>query len=194
MHRSLLVRQVLPSAGIFAGLILAGITFDYALHRAGLAWVGLYLGPIGTILLLLSLLYSLRKRKLIRAGSPKSLLALHESLAWAGSLCLVLHSGIHFSAVLPWLALGAMLIVVASGLTGAVLLRRAIEVRDRSCYHPSCDAPPERLEIDHIHEHAKGGPTTQINGRPACGFHNRWRNQHPGADDDPDDGLAPPGT
>lgn len=127
MHRSLLVRQVLPSAGLFAGLILAGITFDYALHRAGLAWVGLYLGPIGTILLLLSLLYSLRKRKLIRAGSPKALLSLHESLAWAGSLCLVLHSGIHFSAVLPWLALGAMLIVVASGLTGAVLMRRAIE-------------------------------------------------------------------
>ncbi len=128
MHRSLLVRQVLPSLGIFAGLILAGITFDYALHRAGLAWVGLYLGPIGTALLLLSLLYSLRKRKLIRSGSPKALLKLHESLAWAGSLCLVLHSGIHFSAVLPWLALGAMLIVVASGLTGAVLLRRAIDV------------------------------------------------------------------
>lgn len=128
MHRSLLVRQVLPSAALFAGLILAGIVFDYALHRAGLAWVGLYLGPIGTILLLLSLLYSLRKRKLIRAGSPKALLSLHESLAWAGSLCLVLHSGIHFSAVLPWLALGAMLIVVASGLTGAVLLRRAVEV------------------------------------------------------------------
>jgi hypothetical protein len=100
MHRSLLVRQVLPSAGIFAGLILAGITFDYALHRAGLSWVGLYRGPIGTILLLLSLLYSLRTRKLIRAGSPKALLALHESLAWAGSLCLVLHRGIHFSAVL----------------------------------------------------------------------------------------------
>lgn len=68
--------------------------------------------------------------------------------------------------------------------TGA--LRRAIEVRDRSCYHPSCDEPPERLEIDHIHEASKGGETTQANGRPACGFHNRWRNTHPDPDDDPD--------
>lgn len=68
--------------------------------------------------------------------------------------------------------------------TGA--LRRAIEVRDRTCYHPSCDEPPERLEIDHIHEASKGGQTTQHNGRPACRFHNLWRNSHPDPDDDPD--------
>ncbi len=66
-------------------------------------------------------------------------------------------------------------------------LRRAIEVRDRTCCHPSCDEPAERLEIDHIHEHAKGGPTTQQNGRPACRFHNLLRNKHPDDSDDPDD-------
>jgi hypothetical protein len=65
-------------------------------------------------------------------------------------------------------------------------LRRAIEVRDRSCYHPSCDAPPERLQIDHIHEHAKGGPTTQGNGQPACGFHNLLKNKRPRSDPDDD--------
>ena len=68
--------------------------------------------------------------------------------------------------------------------TGA--LRRAIEVRDRSCYHPSCDEPPERLEIDHIHEHAKGGPTTQVNGQPACRFHNLLKNKRPQPDPDDD--------
>lgn len=61
-------------------------------------------------------------------------------------------------------------------------LRRAIEVRDRTCFHPSCDEPPERPQVDHIDQAAHGGPTTQINGRWACGFHNRRRNQHP--DDD----------
>ena len=65
-------------------------------------------------------------------------------------------------------------------------LRRALEVRDRSCYHPSCDAPPERLQIDHIHEHAKGGQTTQENGQPACDFHNIPKNKHPDPDEDPD--------
>lgn len=73
------------------------------------------------------MLYSLRKRKLIRSGSPKWLLKLHETLGWVGALCLLLHSGIHFNAVLPWLALVAMLVVVASGLTGAILLREAID-------------------------------------------------------------------
>jgi hypothetical protein len=64
--------------------------------------------------------------------------------------------------------------------------RRAVEVRDRECFHEGCNAPAERLEIDHIHEAAKGGRTTQANGRVACGFHNRWRNHHPDEPDDPD--------
>jgi hypothetical protein len=33
----------------------------------------------------------------------------------------------------------------------------------------------------HIHEHAKGGETTQGNGQPACGFHNLLKNKRPEA-------------
>ncbi len=146
LHRSLLVRQVLPALGLFLGLVAVGLGLDYALHRAGLAWVGRYLGPVGTLLLLLSLLYSLRKRKLIRHPSPRRLLELHESLAWAGALCLLLHSGIHFHAVLPWLALSAMLIVVASGLTGAVLLREA--VADLAAREGTAPADPDTRLLD----------------------------------------------
>jgi hypothetical protein len=68
-------------------------------------------------------------------------------------------------------------------------LRRAIEVRDRTCFHPSCDEVPERPEVDHIHEASKGGETTQENGRWGCGYHNRWRITHP---DEPDADPAPP--
>jgi hypothetical protein len=58
--------------------------------------------------------------------------------------------------------------------TGA--LRRAIEVRDRHCQHPSgCDVPAERCHVDHIRPYAEGGLTTQANGRCYCGFHNRQR-------------------
>ncbi|CAN5827405.1 hypothetical protein BH24ACT3_BH24ACT3_00560 [soil metagenome] len=59
-------------------------------------------------------------------------------------------------------------------------LRRAIEVRDRICFHPNCDEVPRRPEIDHIDPAAQGGAPTQDNGRLACGFHNRHRNHHPG--------------
>ena len=53
--------------------------------------------------------------------------------------------------------------------------RRAVEVRDRECFEPSCDVPAERCQIDHVRPRAEGGPTTQANGRPACAFHNRRR-------------------
>src|SRR5699024_1790250 len=72
--------------------------------------------------------------------------------------------------------------------TGA--LRRAIEIRDRVCFHPSRDDPPYREQDDHVHEAAKGGPTTQGNGRLACAFHNRLRNQRP--DPPPEDDPEPP--
>ena len=79
-------------------------------------------------------------------------------------------------------------------------LRRAIELRDRRCFHPSCDEVPQRPVIDHVDESSRGGPTTQDNGRYGCAFHNEWRNHHPddgwetGTPDvgDPDAGPDPP--
>ncbi len=88
-------------------------------------WIGRYLGIPGTILILLSFGYSMRKRKLIRFGQPKRLLQLHEILAWLGVLMILVHAGIHVYAILPWLALIAMLINVASGMTGQYLLDRS---------------------------------------------------------------------
>ena len=53
------------------------------------------------------------------------LLRLHEWMAWAGSLLVLVHAGVHFNAILAWLALAAMLVNIGSGLTGKYLLRRA---------------------------------------------------------------------
>lgn len=69
--------------------------------------------------------------------------------------------------------------------------RRAVEVRDRGCFHDCCDAAPEHLQVDHVLEASKSGLTTQDNGRLACGFHNRWRNHHPDPAE-PDDPDPPP--
>ncbi len=57
--------------------------------------------------------------------------------------------------------------------------RRAVEVRDRECFHPLCELPAEQCEIDHVQPWAAGGPTVAANGRAACGFHNRGRNRAP---------------
>ena len=68
--------------------------------------------------------------------------------------------------------------------------RRAIELRDRQCTHPYCDAPAEVCQGDHIDPFAAGGETTQENGRLLCGFHNRLRNQTEGGGEGPP--RAPP--
>ncbi len=117
--------RILPFALLYVGLLGAAIALDFLLHTAGLAWIGRYLGPIGTSTILVSFAYSLRKRGLVRWGKPSWLLRSHEALGWTGALMLLVHGGIHFNALLPWLAITAMLVVVASGLTGKFLLKDA---------------------------------------------------------------------
>jgi len=41
------------------------------------------------------------------------------------------------------------------------------------------DVPAADCDIDHVEPWAAGGPTTQANGRAACGFHNRARQRGP---------------
>jgi hypothetical protein len=38
------------------------------------------------------------------------------------------------------------------------------------CIWPGCHAPASRCEIDHLHEHGRGGATTQTNAAPLCGL------------------------
>lgn len=125
MERSLINKEVIPFLKIFGSLILATIITDALLHLFGHVWIGRWLGIPGTILILLSFLYSMRKRKKISFGKPKTLLALHETLTWIGALMILVHAGIHIYTILPWLALTAMLVNVISGMTGKFLLDRS---------------------------------------------------------------------
>jgi UPF0716 family protein affecting phage T7 exclusion len=131
----LIQREVLPFVASFALLALLALALDGLLHLLDLLWVGRWLGIPGTLLIIGSTAYSLRKRKLIQAGHPARLLRWHELLAWLGSLLVLVHAGVHFNAILGWLAVWAMLINVGSGLTGKFLLdrsrRRLEEARQR---------------------------------------------------------------
>jgi hypothetical protein len=125
MERSLVREEVLPFAALLGSLVVATIIADALLHQLGLVWIGRYLGIPGTVFILLSFFYSLRKRKLISVGKPKTLLNLHQAFAWLGALMILVHAGIHVYAILPWLALVAMLVTVISGMTGKYLLDRS---------------------------------------------------------------------
>jgi len=124
-RKSLLSRQIIPFYLSLALLGSVALALDALLHLLDAVWIGRYLGIPGVLLIMASSGYSLRKRKLITSGNPASLLRWHERLAWAGSLLILVHAGIHFNALLAWLAVWAMLINVASGLTGKFLLDRS---------------------------------------------------------------------
>jgi uncharacterized membrane protein (DUF485 family) len=121
----LISSEVLPFAIWLLGLAAAALVIDALLHLTDNVWIGRWLGIPGLVLILSSFAYSARKRKLTKRGKPAELLRQHERMAWLGSLLVLVHAGIHFNAVLAWAALLAMLVNVASGLTGKYLLNRA---------------------------------------------------------------------
>ena len=120
-------KHILPFTLLVTLLGVATIIGDYLLHRLDLVWVGRYLGIPGTLLIIGSLTYSLRKRKVIATGNVKSWLSMHEIGTWLGSWMVLLHAGIHFNAILPWLATIAMGVNVISGMVGKMLLARSRE-------------------------------------------------------------------
>ena len=124
---SLWRKHILPFTLLVTLLGVATVIGDYLLHRLNLVWVGRYLGIPGTLLIIGSLLYSLRKRKVIASGNVKSWLKMHEIGTWLGSWMVLLHAGVHFNAILPWLATLAMGVNVISGMVGKMLLARSRE-------------------------------------------------------------------
>jgi hypothetical protein len=91
-------------------------------------------------------------------------------------------------ALLPWMCTAMLESVIFDGpstiisvsrkrtFTGAI--RRAIQVRDRHCQHPSgCDTPAEDCDVDHTTEWSRGGLTAQWDGRIICPPQNRDKNK-----------------
>lgn len=127
MKQSIFIKHALPFIQWYALMIFITIVIDYLLHKFQLVLNGSYLGFAGTFFIMVSFLYSLRKRKIIKSGSPKRLLMFHEYLAWIGSIMLLVHAGIHFNSLIPWLAILMLLITVASGLVAKFLLKKSNE-------------------------------------------------------------------
>ncbi len=167
MLRSVVVGKVVSSLFWFGLLVLTALGSDYVLHRLNLYWVGRYFGIAGTVLILIALTYSLQKRKIVNVASPKVLLSMHETLSWAGALMLLVHAGVHFNALLPWMALLLLLIVVGSGFVGRLLLadaRAAMSARASTLAEQGLSAPEieKRLLLDAV----------------AVETMNRWRRVH----------------
>ena len=55
--------------------------------------------------------------------------------------------------------------------TGA--LRHAAQLSKTGCYWPACSITVSHCEIDHLQPRREDGRTNPGNGAPACGYHNR---------------------
>ncbi len=121
---------------------------------------------------------------------PEPLLCILAGEATVEDLCeLATGVVIHPSLIVPHLGRsqvqtfifdGAHRVIAASPQrTFRGMLRRAIQVRDRHCQHPSgCDAPITYCDVDHRVPHNDGGITTEANGELECEPHNRKSDLH----------------
>jgi hypothetical protein len=125
MANSTPVLEVIKFSVWFFILILIAILSDVVLHQFGLVWIGRYFGLAGSLIIVLSFMYSMRKRGLIKQGNIRKLLYYHEIACWTGSLFVLIHAGVHFSAIIPWIALAMVLLNLASGFVGRYLLKES---------------------------------------------------------------------
>ena len=58
--------------------------------------------------------------------------------------------------------------------------RRFAKTRDRTCRQPGCSQPVGRVDLDHVHAHAEGGPTDCDNLCCLCRRHHRLKTHAPG--------------
>ncbi len=151
MMTSLLIRRVVPLAASALVLLIASFAFDYLLHHFGLELVGRYLGVTGLLFFLVSFVYSARKKKIISTGQTKSFLRAHCVAGWIAALMVMVHSGIHYHALLPWGASALMLVVTASGYVGQHLVRRLRdEVRFQDAGAAGDAVSASRLSLDSL--------------------------------------------
>ncbi len=109
-------------SGLFLTIVLVvlnAVLLETILDLYGVEKHRLMTGILGTSLIILSFLYSLRKRrKFITVGNMKWWLRSHEWLAIAGSFVIFVHTGTHFKALVPVMTLIFMFTAFVSGLIG----------------------------------------------------------------------------
>lgn len=102
--------------------------FGHTQYGHAVGWAGL-----GTILLVF--IYSHRKRHSPIRQWPRGWFRVHMAAGLLGPLLIFLHSGAHYHAIVPILAMMAMVVVMGSGIVGqaihAYVLRRLKDERRR---------------------------------------------------------------
>ncbi|MDH3973077.1 MAG: hypothetical protein OEV42_02250 [Deltaproteobacteria bacterium] len=116
-------------SGLFLTIFLVvanAILIEIILDLFGVVKHRLITGIAGTSLIIFSFLYSMRKRKkLITFGKAKNWLQGHEWLSIFGTFIIFVHTGTHFTAIVPVITLIFMCVAFISGLIGRYVYNNA---------------------------------------------------------------------
>jgi hypothetical protein len=111
------LRKIVPA--IAAALVLAWAVSTQKLYTPG-SDIGYYMGLTGGVMMLMLLLYPLRKRiRFLQAlGRLRHWFRIHMFLGIAGPLLIILHSTFHLGSINATVAMVSMLLVAGSGVIG----------------------------------------------------------------------------
>lgn len=112
------------------------------------------------------------------AGSGRGDLFARDERTLVG-FCATLSHRQASKAVRYWRGRADRVVAASKQRTFRGTLRRAIQVRDRHCRHPSgCDAPIVECDVNHVRAYAEGGVTDERGGDLECEPHNRKSDLH----------------
>ena len=144
---------------IVAGVLLYGWANRGEGHIVAEEGIGYYLGIIGSVMMLMLLLYPLRKR--LRAfrviGNVRGWFRLHMLLGVIGPTLVILHSNFSLGSLNSTIAFFAMLTVAGSGYIGRFLYAHI----HRGLYGKKLSTQEMKTEIAALHEALALDETTQ---------------------------------
>lgn len=130
-------------------VIAIAIFIEIILDIYGIRGHRLFAGIVGTLVIIFSFCYSLRKRKTIfTSGRINNWLLTHEWLSITGSAIIFIHTGTHLKAFVPVIALIFMFTAFISGLIGSYVYDMA-KIRLRTQIYELKQKGLSESEIEH---------------------------------------------
>lgn len=162
-----LSRRAVLVAGLVAAAVAAAVTVEFLLSPRpeqpfGHTQTGHAVGWVGLLLILLVFAYPIRKRFAKGRGWPKGWFQVHKVLGVLGPLTIMVHSGAHFHALVPVLAMIAMGLVVLSGIAGQALHYLALRTLNEQRQELAHQGLPEAEAESRLHELASREETFRI--------------------------------
>jgi hypothetical protein len=130
---TLITKRFLSVIAFVLATLAAGLLIELLLSfktgwQFGHTQSGHIMGWLGLAVILLIFGYSIKKRYGAKSGWPKGWFRVHQAAGIMGPLLIFVHAGPHFHALVPFFALIAMGIVMASGVIGVFVHRKAVSM------------------------------------------------------------------